>query len=51
MDIKRLSKLVLLYFILIFGYFMLFSIDIENILYPENTQESKSTVDFVYQKF
>ena len=40
----------LIYLVLIVGYLLLYVVDIEQILYPEQ-KESKSKVDFVYQQF
>ncbi len=48
---KNFGKLVLIYFLLTLGYFTLYMIDIEGVIYGEAEVEAKSKVNFVYQQF
>ena len=36
---------------LVIGYFLIYVIDIESMMYPNQNIEIKSKVDFVYQQF
>ena len=42
---------VLLYTLLIVGYFLIYVVNIEVLVYPNQNIETKSKVDFVYQQF
>ncbi len=48
---NKLLRNILVYFLLLAGYFLLYAVDIEHLFYPEKEQEVKSKVDFVYQQF
>ena len=39
------------YFVLIFGYVLLYVIDVENLIFPRKDGEVKSKIDFIYQQF
>ncbi len=39
------------YFVLIFGYILLYTLNIEHIIYPKKEGEVKSKIDFIYQQF
>lgn len=42
---------VLLNTLLIVGYFLIYVVNIEELVYPNQNIETKSKVDFVYQQF
>lgn len=51
MKTNRFVKQVIIYFLLLTGYFVLYSVDIEHLIYPESSNEATSTINFVYQQF
>ncbi|MES2589839.1 MAG: hypothetical protein V4622_12740 [Bacteroidota bacterium] len=48
---NRFFKNTWIYFLLILGYVLLYSVDVEHVIYPSKEGEVKSKVDFVYQQF
>ncbi|MGV3630588.1 MAG: hypothetical protein ACO1O6_05260 [Bacteroidota bacterium] len=48
---NKMLRNIIVYFLLIAGYFLLYAVDVEHVFYPEQEQEVKSRVDFVYQQF
>lgn len=48
---KRFTTNFILYFILIFGFFLLYVTNIEAFIYGEKNTKPSSKVNFVYQQF
>ena len=48
---NRLVYNIFIYITLIIGYFLIYVIDVESFMYPNQNIETKSKVDFVYQQF
>ena len=51
METNRFLKNTWVYLLLILGFVLLYSIDIEHVIFPSKDGEVKSKVDFVYQQF
>jgi hypothetical protein len=49
--VKKMLYNTLLYFIILIGFFFLYVINIENIIYDNPKGESKSKINFIYQQF
>jgi len=50
-NIKKIVRNTIIYFLLIIGYVYLYAIDVDAVLNPGVEQEVKSKIDFVYQQF
>ena len=48
---SKFFKNTVLYFVLILGYIYLYVIDIDTLIYPNEGNEVKSKVEFIYQQF
>ena len=51
MEIKRLIKNTVVYFLLAIGYLLLYRNDVEKWIYDIDEDAPKSKVDFIYQQF
>ena len=53
MNLNKILKNILIYFLLIVGYIFIYMVDIENYIYQKDKEEVESTskVNFIYQQF